>query len=246
MEKIMKKHIREESGVAVVEATLYLPLVIAFVITLIYVAFFYMEEYAMFYVVERAANVAAREAAYPGYSTLNLNMDGDFEFSWSGDTPTKTDVENYYKGHYSQEKNTDRSSILVLYREIARWVTKKDYTELTDDCDNILKTVSLLSIGTITTPEIKVTRGVFSSNVTVTVTHELRTPGIIRYLGIGNQIVLRTTTKKLAICPADFVRTVDLGVDLAEFLIEKFDKNGTVAKYLSKTQEYIKKIVGVL
>jgi hypothetical protein len=152
-------------------------------------------------------------------------------------------VANYYKAHYGSEDNVNRSSIKSLYREIAEWFTKKDYTELETKYDEILQKISMIEVGTLTAPEITVKRGVFSSDVTVTVSHSFHTPGIVRYLGVGNEITIRTTTKKLAICPADFVRTVDLGTDLVDFLLEKLDKNGTVRNFITKTKESVLKIL---
>jgi hypothetical protein len=239
----MKTNIKDESGVAVVEAAIYLPVVIAIVFFLIYFAFFYMEEFAMFYVVERAASETAREIAFAGYSQLGMNEEGAFEFGWEENEPSQEDVTNYYKARYGSEKNVNRSSIKSLYREITEWFSKKDYSELETKYDDILQKTSMIAIGTLTTPEITVSRGIFSSDVTVTVSHTFRTPGIMRYLGVGDEIGIRATTKKLAICPADFVRTVDLGTDLVDFLLEKLDKNGTVRSFITKTKESILKIL---
>ena len=239
----MKKSIKNESGVAVVEASIYLPVVIAIVFFLVYLAFFYMEEFAMFYAVERAANETAREIAYQGYTQLEMNEDGAFEFSWSGDTPSKDDVNYYYRARHGNENDVNKSSILSLYREIKELFPGRDYSDLETKYDDIVKKTSMISAGTLTSPEIQVKRGLFSSEVTVTVSHELNTPGIMRYVGAGEKIVIRTTTKKLAICPADFVRTVDLGTDLVDFLLEKFDKNGKVGDFINKTKECILKIL---
>jgi hypothetical protein len=243
VEETMKKHIRDESGVAVVEAAIYLPVVIAIVFFLVYLAFFYMEEFAMFYVVERAASETAREIAYQGYTQLGMNEGDTFEFSWEGSTPSEDDVNNYYKAYYGNANDVNKSSIKSLYREIANIFPTRDYSDLEEKYDKILQKTAMISIGTLTSPEITVKRGIFSSDVTVTVSHEFRTPGIMRYLGVGDEITIKATTKKLAICPANFVRTVDLGTDLVDFLLEKLDKNGTVKNFISKTREYILKIL---
>jgi hypothetical protein len=243
MEETMKVRMREESGMAIVETAIYLPIVISIVFFLVYLALFYMEDYAMFYVVERAASETAREIAYTGYAQLGMNEDGAFEFAWEGKTPDRDDVANYYKAHYGSEDNVNRSSIKSLYREITEWFTKKDYAELETKYDEILQKTSMIAVGTMTAPEITVKRGLFSSDVTVTVSHTFPTPEVMRYLGVGDKFTIRTTTKKLAICPADFVRTVDLGTDLVDFLLEKLDKNGTVRNFITKTKESVLKIL---
>lgn len=238
----MKKHIKDESGVAVVEASIYLPVVIAIVFFLVYLAFFYMEEFAMFYVVERAASEAARETAYVGYTQLGMNKDGAFEFKWSGDTPSKNEVESYNKSRYSNPNNLDEPRIEALYRELGRW-NDPDYSDLETKYNKILKDTSMISIGSLTTPEIKMERGFFNSEVVATVSHTFHTPGIMQYVGAGKNITITSKTKKLAICPADFVRTVDLGADLVEFLLDKFDKGGNVRGFIDKVKTGIDKIL---
>lgn len=239
----MKRQFRDESGVAVVEATIYLPVVIAIVFFLVYLAFFMMEDYAMFYAAERAASETAREVAYVGYSQLGMNENGAFEFSWSGNTPSSDDVNLYYKARYGNENNVNQSSMKSLYREITSWFSNGDYSSLESKYDEILRKASMISIGTLATPEITVKRGFLSTEVTVIVTHTIRTPGIMRYIGAGDEYLLRVKTKKLAICPADFVRTVDLGTDVFNYLLEKLDPDGNVKEYIDKVLDCVNKIL---
>lgn len=239
----MNRRMKDESGMAIVEAAIYLPIVIGIVFLFVYVALFYMEEYAMFYVVERAANETARETAYQGYTQLGMNENNTFEFSWSGDTPSKKEVTAYYQSRHGQEDNTERSSLKSLYWEFTGLFGKEDYSETESKYYDILKNISMISVGTITTPEIEVERSLLSTNVVVTVSHSFRTPAILQFLGLKSTTELATRTKKLAICPVEFVRNVDLGTDLVEFLLEKFDKNGTFKSYISKGQEILKKIL---
>lgn len=233
----MKKHIKDESGVAVVEASIYLPFVIAIVFFLVYLAFFYMEEFAMFYAVERAASEAAREYSYRGYTQLDMNADGNFEFAWTGNTPSKEEVDNYYKAKHGNENNGNKASVRSLYRELGKFFSTYDTSDLTEKYDKVLDGVSMIAAGTRIKPEITLKTGVFSSEVTATVSHSFRTPGIMRYLGAPDQYTIRATTKKLSTCPANFVRDVDLGADFIDFVAERLgfkDKKDKLFKEVSK------------
>lgn len=66
--------IKDEKGVAMVEATIYMPIVLCVVMSLIYLALFNMQEYMMLYEAQRVAAVAAREDAYIGYDTFGMGL----------------------------------------------------------------------------------------------------------------------------------------------------------------------------
>ena len=64
--------IKNENGVIMVEATIYMPLVFCTVMALLYLALFNMQEYMLMYQVQRVAAVAAREEAYLGYEKFGM------------------------------------------------------------------------------------------------------------------------------------------------------------------------------
>ena len=71
MEKDMKNR-KNEKGAVMVEATIYMPLVLCTVMALLYLALFNMQEYMLMYQAQRAAAVVSREEAYLGYEKLSL------------------------------------------------------------------------------------------------------------------------------------------------------------------------------
>ena len=57
------KRLKNENGAIMVEASIYMPIVLCTVMALLYLALFNMQEYMMLYQAERVAFVAAREEA---------------------------------------------------------------------------------------------------------------------------------------------------------------------------------------
>ena len=71
-----------EKGAIMVEAAIYMPLVLCTVMALIYLALFNMQEYMMMYEVQRVASVVAREEAYIGYEGFGMGADNEIDFRW--------------------------------------------------------------------------------------------------------------------------------------------------------------------
>ena len=104
------KHRKNENGAIMVEATIYMPLVLCTVMALLYLALFNMQEYMMMYESQRVAAVAAREEAYLGYETFNMGADNEIDFDWGEGMPSSDNVQEYYKAYSG--KTTD------MYREM--------------------------------------------------------------------------------------------------------------------------------
>ena len=77
----MKKS-RAEKGAIMVEAALYLPLVLCTVMALIYLALFNMQEYMLMFQAQRAGIVIARQEAWSGYSSFGMGAGTDIDFHW--------------------------------------------------------------------------------------------------------------------------------------------------------------------
>ena len=91
--------IKDEKGVAMVEATIYMPIVLCVVMSLIYLALFNMQEYMMLYEAQRVAAVAAREDAYIGYDTFGMGSDNEIEFKNGADLTSAGKVNAYMEAH---------------------------------------------------------------------------------------------------------------------------------------------------
>ena len=115
------KHIKKENGAVMVEATIYMPLVLCTVMALLYLALFNMQEYMMMYQVQRVVAVAAREEAYLGYDVFDMGADNEIDFDWGDGIPSSKDIQNYYEA-YSKDAT-------AIYREMK---TILDITGITD------------------------------------------------------------------------------------------------------------------
>lgn len=79
-------NIKNESGSIIVEASIYFPLVLCAVMSLLYLALFNMQEYLLMFQVQKTAAVATREEAYLGYEQFGMGDGNEIEFSWGEDS----------------------------------------------------------------------------------------------------------------------------------------------------------------
>ena len=236
----MGKKERTSRGAVMVEASIYFPIVIGVVMLMLYVGLFQMEESALGYVAERVAVEVSREEAYPGYTEFQMNEGRAVDFAWDGKMPSVGEVHSYYKAHHAD--------LGKLYREFGAIASLFGGGGSTDgyrakyaDTANAFK---IISLGTVHEPEVMIKRGLFSSSVTVTITHEFPVPGILRYLGISEtQYDLTTTATKNIVNAGEFVRNVDLAVDAAEYLLEKLGLSGNVKQLITKAKDVMNKIL---
>ncbi|MBS6194844.1 MAG: hypothetical protein KH828_04620 [Clostridiales bacterium] len=220
--------IKEEKGVAMVEATIYMPLVLCTVMALIYLALFNLQEYMMLYQTQRVGAVVAREEAYIGYDVFGMGQDNEIDFSWGGGTPSSDKVTSYFEAHHDDPRS--------LYREIGG-SGSADTGRFADAAVSS----TLIALGTVSTPEVKVKNGFFGTSVTVEIKHSIPMPGVIAYLGYEGSTTLKAASYTYSLNPSEFVRNVDLGADLIKFVCDKLgvDING----FMGKAQEVLGKIL---
>lgn len=232
----MKK--TNEKGMVMAEAAVYLPLVILLILALVYLAFFKMQEYLLMYEAQRLSAIVTRETAYPGYDAFGMGEDNQIEFSWENieDIP-EASVERYYSSRHEQLKD--------MYREIGnlfsmfRSGSGGNYDSIRDE----VAKVSLINLGTISTPRVSVNTGLFGSGVEVTFEHELPTPGAFQYLGFSKDgLTLKSTAYSYAVNPVTFVRDVNLAEDLINFVFEKLGCADKWKTFTEKTTKVFEKI----
>ena len=216
MENVMKRRCSEK-GAIMVEAAIYVPLVLCTVMALIYLALFNMQEYMMMYQVQRVVAVASREEAYIGYEYFSMGADNEIDFNWGeGNYPSESDITEYYKAH--------NSSLKEMYREVSSLIPekfsgqRKDYETIFSDA---AKNTSLLALTSPSAPEVEIKKGLLGTEITVTITHTLPMPGVIQYLGLGEELTLAESSYTCSVNPADFVRNVDVATDLVSCMLEK-------------------------
>lgn len=237
-EKVMK--IQEEKGVAMVEATIYMPLVLCTVMALIYLALFNLQEYMMIYQTQRVAETAAREEAYLGYEVFHMGAgsNNEIDFSWGGGTPPSDTVTNYYKTYHE--------NLSLLYREVGNIFSAIGGGNDSGGAygsrfaDKVVSS-TLVALGSISTPEVKLNQNFFGTAVTVEITHSMPMPGVMAYLGYEGSTTLRAASYTYSVNPGEFVRNVDLGADLLEFTLDKLGID--YSSFVSKTQEVLAKVL---
>ncbi len=233
---------QSERGGVLVEASIYFPLVICTVIAMIYLGLFWMQEAALSYVAERVAAEASRGEAYLGYRVLGMNAGRNVDFAWDGGVPPREAVTSYYEAYHARVGD--------LYREVgtlASVLAGSGNREVVYEAKyaGAVMEVTLLALGHITPPEVTIDRGFFSSTVTVTITHTLPMPKVVRYLGVeGSEFAIETRATRKIVNPGEFVRNVDLAADLLDGLMEKFGVSENYHDFLNKTKNIMEKILG--
>jgi hypothetical protein len=232
---------RNETGALMIEASLIMPLVLCTVMALIYLALFNMQEYLMMYEAQRVAAVVAREEAYIGYETLGMGADQQIDFSWGeGNYPSEEEITAYYEAH--NEKASE------MYREIGGLIhifTGSGSRENAYEAKfaDAARSASLLALGTISDPDVSIDYGFLGTEVTVTITHSLPTPGVLRYLGFSDGLTLKETAYTYSGSPSGFVRNVDLAIDLTAYIFEKLGMTDQYQGFLTKTKNVLGKIL---
>lgn len=227
-----------EKGAIMVEASIYLPLVLCTVMALIYLALFNMQEYLLMYQAQRIAFVAAREVAYPGYDQFQMGQDNEIEFDWGEKAaPSAETIQAYYKTYHS--------GIKELYREIAGWFTNYDAvgTDYGSRFADEVKGSTLLALNQISEPSVEIDRGLLGTNVTVTITHTIPTPGVLKYLDYYGEIGIRSSAYTYSLNPTGFVRNVNLASDCVSYIFEKLGMSDGFNGFVSKTKSVINKIL---
>ncbi|MBQ9591164.1 MAG: hypothetical protein IJR29_13420 [Butyrivibrio sp.] len=222
----------KEDGVVMIEAIIYLPLVIATCVFLIYVGLFKFQEAAFIYAIERTAQYGANEVAYAGYDAFGDKISTAINFDWSGGSPLD-DADNiraYYKASHE--------NFFALYNEIfgSTWVSAE---EISGEYGDVIKNAALLSIADGADYSVAIKRSLISTYVLVTVSYSIDTPGIMRYLGLESRYSYSRGACSVAINPAGFVRNVDLTVDVISKIAEKIGIDvpgitGKITEFLDK------------
>ena len=231
------KHIRNDNGAIMVEATIYMPLVLCTVMALLYLALFNMQEYMMMYQSQRVASVAAREEAYLGYDAFGMGSDNEIDFSWGeGGGPSTDSLASYYESYTSQLTNIYRELGTVL--SIAG-VNGSDGGEYESRFADSVRQSTLIALGTVSAPEVEIDTGFWGTDIEVTITHSLPVPGVLAYLGYDGGATIRTAAYSYSVNPSEFVRNVDLASDLMSYIMEKCGLSESYDEFLSKTSEVL-------
>ncbi|BDZ84763.1 hypothetical protein Lac2_28970 [Claveliimonas bilis] len=224
-----------------VEASIYMPIVLCTVMALLYLALFNMQEYLMLYQAERVAFVAAREEAYLGYEDFGMGADNEIDFDWGdGNIPSADKISSYYQAYFDR--------VTSMYREVGTalsiaGVTDEDGSGYTSRFGDAARQASLIALGTVSAPEVEIDTTFWGTDITVTITHSLPIPGVIRYLGYDNEATIRMAAYSYSVNSGEFVRNVDLASDLMSYIMEKCGLSKSYDEFLNKTDEVLSAIL---
>lgn len=228
---------KKNKGAIMVEAAIYIPVVMMIVVALIELALFNMQEYMMMYEAQRVSAVVSRDVAYVGYGQFDMGKNNQIDFV---SFPSGTQVESYYSAYHER--------ISTLYREISGIISaasegKTDASGFVSKFADAAASSSLIAIGTVSSPTIKVSDNLLGTGVTVTFTHEIPVPGVLRYLGYDGTTDLRVAAYTYSVNPSEFARNVDLATDMLDFVFEKLGLSGSFNELKSKTSDILSKIL---
>lgn len=234
------KHRKNENGAIMVEATIYMPLVLCTVMALLYLALFNMQEYMMMYESQRVAAVAAREEAYLGYETFNMGADNEIDFDWGEGMPSSDNVQEYYKAY--SRKTTDMYREMKTILDIAG-ITEENSGKYMTKFADAARQSTLIALGSVSEPEVEIDTGFWGTEVEVTITHSIPVPGVLAYLGFEGSPAIRTAAYSYSVNPSEFVRNVDLATDLVDYIMEKLGLSESYDAFLEKTNEVLNYIL---
>lgn len=226
------KKVKKENGSIIVEASIYLPLVLCTVMALLYLALFNMQEYLLMFQVQKVAAVAAREEAYLGYEEFGMGGGNEIDFSWGeGGVPSTEQVTSYYEAHHNSIKN--------LYREITGLFTTDRGIDYASRFSDAARESAIIVLGTINAPEVQVERGILGTGITVTITHSLPVPGVMKYFGYDGGTTIRAAAYSCSVNSSEFVRNVDLACDLIKYIMKKFGLGDSFSAFMDKTKSVL-------
>ncbi len=223
---------KNENGAIMVEAALYMPLVLCTVMALIYLAVFNMQEYMLMYQAQKVAAVASREEAYLGYEEFGMGDGKEIDFSWEdGSVPSENEITSYYKAYHIR--------LTDLYRGISRFASGDSRSDYASRFADAAGESALIVLGTISTPEIEIDRGFLGTEIQVTITHSLPIPGVLRYLDYKGSTTIKAAAYSYSVNPGEFVRSVDLAADFIDYVMKKLGLADSYNEFLEKTYKIL-------
>lgn len=226
------KIIKSENGAIMVEAAIYMPLVLCTVMALLYLALFNMQEYMLMYQAQRVAAVVSREEAYLGYEKFGMGNDNEIDFDWGeGNIPSEEEVDGYYKAYHNRLGD--------LYRGIGRAFSSEARLDYGSRFSDVARESALIVLGNISNPEIQVDRGLLGTDIKVTIKHSLPVPGVLKYLNYEGETTIRVAAYSYSVNPSEFVRNVDLASDFVSYIMKKFGLADSYNAFKDKTNKVL-------
>lgn len=235
MRKFLGEHMKQcwadESGVVMVEASIYFPMVIFTVFAMIYFGMVKYQESILTFQVEKLAIMGGRVVAYQGYEVW---ADEEALFSTSVDFESgrnfSSAMEDYYSRHsehlYNEWKFDYRQEQGILEGQLSQMLSRKSFLT-----------------GVETEAKVSVTNYVIGKSIKVEASYGLKSPKFLDYVGVPMNLTLKSSVIQNASNPAELVRNIDLATDLIDFLLERFGVKDRVDSFLKKVEDIKDKIL---
>ncbi len=220
-----------ESGVILIEATIYFPIVIFLVIALIYMGMVKYQESVLTFQVQKLAVMGGRQVAYPGYE--EFLSDGSLAsgaVDFKEDSSFGSSMEAYYEAHSHH-----------LYNEW-RFDYGNEQAELKRTLEDMLSQRSFLT-GISTEANVEIGNYVIGKSISVTASYGVESPKFLEIIGVPLNLKMTTYVTQSAANPTELVRDIDLAGDLINFLLERFGVKGRVDDFLKKVEDIKNKIL---
>ncbi|MGN0358761.1 MAG: hypothetical protein ACI4E0_13295 [Blautia sp.] len=227
------KYREREKGAVMLEAVIFFPTIMCMVVFLLYFGMFLLQESAMNYELQRFTIYAAKNTANPGYKSFPVSSGNDVEFNFLGDAPSDSQVNSYYQAYHGH--------IGDLYRGISSIFRSSDGSNYQETLRQMANN-GLLFRFTIN-PSVEVDKNLFGTTIVAKIEYSTPAPGVMKYLGLTDEVTIRSASSCYAVNPSDFIRNTDLAVDLVEFAAEKLGFSDNLNTIISKAKEIINTIL---
>jgi len=194
---VLQRFIEDKKGDAVVEAAILFPIMIMIFAALVLLAIYLPTRSAL----QRATQFAATAIATENSDTWLFFDEGEMSFYWETD---KNRLQNVYVALLSGSKDVqDKGEDIVMAVE-GRSISSKS-GELTVQCYIINK--------------------IIYREVVVIASREFKMPVDLSFIRFHRTIPITVTSTAVVQTGKDYVSTIDMAVDMGEFLIERFNIN---------------------
>lgn len=185
--------INKNRGSVMVEAVVYLPMVMAVVFFIVALGLIQLNQVILNFETEKVADLVSMDIQYEGFE--NLADSSEVSFS-AGLTDLPSDI--FFLNHYKKKQSSCKT--------IGNEVDTGRYASLLED---MCRQFSIINGMVVATPTIEVNRG-FTDTVRVTVSYDLNEPGIFTKMrGRNSSLIAVSSTTQTALRPVDLIRRYD-------------------------------------
>lgn len=207
-----------EKGSIMVEAAIIYPFVLITIMAMLILCLIKMQETIVVFATQRSANIVAKEMSYPDSFKL-----GSIEGAEVGVSalPDVGKVNAYYdkKALYSQLTQDYKASVEREKTNLEKFL--RNYTFLRSSTYDV---------------SINAKKGLFPSAIVAT-NYSINMPKFVGYIGLEEQITIRAKSMAYVTKPSEFIRNVDIALDLSSFLLDKLGLKDGLNTFLAKLND---------